>query len=56
VPDADAYQLSLDVDGSGLTQNTALTPATVDQTQGTVVFAKDAGAGFVDVYYYLTNL
>jgi prepilin-type N-terminal cleavage/methylation domain-containing protein len=56
VPDADAYQLALDVDGSGLAQNTALAPATVDQTQGTVVYAKDAGTGFVDVYYYLTNL
>jgi prepilin-type N-terminal cleavage/methylation domain-containing protein len=57
VPDADAYQLALDVNGSGLTQNTAAAPATIDQAQGTVVYAKDAtGTGFVDVYYYLTNL
>jgi len=56
-PDADAYQLALDVDGSVLSQNTAAAPATNDQTQGPVVFAKDATAtGFVDVYYYLTNL
>ena len=57
VPDNDAYLLALDVDGAGLSQNTAAAPAANDQTQGTVVFAKDATAtGFVDVFYYLTNL
>jgi prepilin-type N-terminal cleavage/methylation domain-containing protein len=57
VPDSDAYQLALDVDGATLTQNVALSPAALDQTQGQVVYAKDASnAGFVDVYYYLTSL
>ena len=57
VPDADAYQLALDVDGPSLTQNAVGTPAGVDQSQGPVAYARDAGTtGFVDVYYYLTNL
>jgi prepilin-type N-terminal cleavage/methylation domain-containing protein len=57
VPDADAYQLALDVDGPSLTQNTAANPAGADQSQGTVVYAKDNPVtGFVDVYYYLTGL
>jgi prepilin-type N-terminal cleavage/methylation domain-containing protein len=57
VPNADAYQLALDVDGAALMQNTAAAPAAADQSQGTVVYAKDAaGAGFVDVYYYLTQI
>jgi prepilin-type N-terminal cleavage/methylation domain-containing protein len=56
-PDADAFQLALDVDGINLVQNSAAAPATADQTQGPVVYAKDASvSGFVDVYYYLTNL
>jgi prepilin-type N-terminal cleavage/methylation domain-containing protein len=55
--DADAYQLALDVDGVNLTQNTAAAPASNDQTEGPVVYAKDAGnSGSVDVYYYLTNI
>jgi prepilin-type N-terminal cleavage/methylation domain-containing protein len=54
---ADAYQLALDVDGSGLTQNSAPAPAANDQTQGSVAYQKDASnTGFVDVYYYLTSL
>ena len=57
VPDADAYQLALDVDGPSLTQNVAATPAAVDQSQGPVVYAKDPSVtGFVDVYYYLMGL
>lgn len=57
VPDADAYQLALDVDGVGLAQNTAASPAGNDQSQGSVAYAKDAtGTGFVDVYYYLTQI
>jgi type II secretory pathway pseudopilin PulG len=57
VPDADAYQLALDVDGTYLIQNTAAAPAINDQSQGPVVYAKDAaGNGYVDVYYYLTSL
>jgi type II secretory pathway pseudopilin PulG len=57
VPNADAYQLALDVDGSALVSNSAATPAGADQTTGTVVYAKDsANTGFVDVYYYLTSL
>ncbi len=57
VPTSDAYQLALDVDGIGLVQNAAATPAGLDQTQGAVVYAKDAGGtGLVDVYYYLTSL
>jgi hypothetical protein len=57
VPDADAYQLALDVDGQNLVQNTATIPAGADQTQGPVVYAKDSSlGGFVDVYYYLTNI
>jgi len=57
VPDSDAFQLALDVDGLNLVQNTSTAPATADQTQGPVVYAKDASvSGFVDVYYYLTNL
>jgi prepilin-type N-terminal cleavage/methylation domain-containing protein len=57
VPNADAYQLALDVDGAGLVQNTSASPAGLDQSQGPVVYAKDAaGAGFVDVYYYLTQI
>jgi len=56
-PDADAYQLALDVDGPNLVQNTLAAPAAADQSQGPVVYAKDAGgAGFVDVYFYLTNI
>jgi prepilin-type N-terminal cleavage/methylation domain-containing protein len=55
--DSDAYQLALDVDGAGLTQNTASSPAANDQSQGPVVYSKDASAaGFVDVYYYLTSI
>jgi prepilin-type N-terminal cleavage/methylation domain-containing protein len=54
---ADAYQLALDVDGLNLTQNTAVAPAANDQTEGPVVYAKDAAnIGSVDVYYYLTNI
>ncbi len=54
---ADAYQLALDVDGINLTQNTAVSPAANDQTEGPVVYAKDAAnTGSVDVYYYLANL
>jgi prepilin-type N-terminal cleavage/methylation domain-containing protein len=57
VPDADAYQLALDVDGPSLVQNAALTPALVDQSQGPVVYPKDSPVtGFVDVYYYLIGL
>jgi prepilin-type N-terminal cleavage/methylation domain-containing protein len=57
VPVADAYQLALDVDGAALVQNTASTPAALDQTQGPVAYAKDgAASGLVDVYYYLTSL
>jgi len=59
VPDADAYTLALDVDGQPLIQNTANTPATAAQTKGPVVYAADgtgATNGYVDVYYYLTNL
>jgi len=57
VPDGDAYQLALDVDGMYLVQNTAAAPAANDQTQGPVVYARDgAGNGYVDVYYYLTSL
>jgi len=57
VPDADAYQLALDVDGPNLTQNTLAAPAASDQSQGPVAYAKDATTtGFVDVYYYLTNI
>ena len=57
VPDADAYQLALDVDGPYLVQNTATSPAGNDQAQGPVAYAKDtAGNGYVDVYYYLTSL
>ena len=56
VPVADAYQLALDVDGVSLLQNSASGPATFDQTQGLVTYAKDAGTGLVDVYYYLTSL
>jgi hypothetical protein len=45
------------VDGPSLTQNTAANPAGADQSQGTVVYAKDNPVtGFVDVYYYLTGL
>ena len=56
VPVADAYQLALDVDGPSLVQNAAGTPGGLDQSQGPVVYARDAAAsGFVDVYYYLTN-
>jgi prepilin-type N-terminal cleavage/methylation domain-containing protein len=55
--DADAYQLALDVDGSGLVQNTAASPAANDQTQGSIVYSKDSSnSGFVDVYYYLTSI
>ncbi len=54
---ADAYQLAIDVDGAGLTQNISTAPAAADQTQGAVAYAKDASSsGFVDVYYYLTNI
>lgn len=57
VPDADAYQLALDVDSPNLVQNTAAAPAANDQSQGSVAYAKDAaGGGFVDVYYYLTSI
>jgi prepilin-type N-terminal cleavage/methylation domain-containing protein len=56
VPDADAYQLALDVDGPALLQNTLAAPAALDQVQGPVVYAKDPGTGFVDVYYYLLNI
>lgn len=57
VPDSDAFQLALDVDGTNLVQNTAAAPAASDQSQGAVVYAKDAAAaGFVDVYYYLTSI
>jgi len=59
VPDSDAYNLALDVDGTPLIQNTANTPATAAQTKGPVVYAADgtgATNGYVDVYYYLTNL
>jgi prepilin-type N-terminal cleavage/methylation domain-containing protein len=57
VPDNDAYQLALDVDGPALAQNAAAAPAGVDQSQGPVVYAKDAAAaGFVDVYYYLSSI
>lgn len=57
VPDEDAYQLCLDVDGAALLQNTAAAPAGADQNLGPVEYAKDAsGTGFVDVYYYLTSI
>jgi prepilin-type N-terminal cleavage/methylation domain-containing protein len=57
VPDADAYQLALDVDGPSLMNNAVTTPAGVDQTQGPVIYAKDSPvSGFVDVYYYLIGL
>ena len=57
VPVADAYQLALDVDGPALVQNLAASPALVDQSQGPVVYARDAAnSGQVDVYYYLTSL
>jgi len=57
VPDADAYQLALDVDGPYLVQNTAAAPAANDQSQGPVAYAKDAASnGYTDVYYYLTSL
>ena len=57
VPDADAFQLALDVDGPNLAQNTSTAPAANDQSQGPVVYAKDAtSTGFVDVYYYLTSI
>ncbi len=57
VPDADAYQLALDVDGLALVQNTPAAPAGLDQALGPVAYAKDAAAtGFVDVYYYLTSI
>ena len=57
VPDADAYQLALDVDGPYLAQNTAAAPAANDQSQGPVAYEKDAAAnGYVDIYYYLTSL
>jgi type II secretory pathway pseudopilin PulG len=54
---ADAFNLALDVDGAGLTQNTLASPAAVDQTEGPVVYAKDASnTGSVDVYVYLTSI
>ncbi|HVW22217.1 MAG TPA: type II secretion system protein [Opitutaceae bacterium] len=56
VPDSDAYQLALDVNGAPLTVNTAAAPAAADQAVGTVEYAKDAGAGAVDVFYYLASL
>jgi prepilin-type N-terminal cleavage/methylation domain-containing protein len=57
VPDADAYQLALDVDGISQVQNTAAAPATLDQSVGAVAYAKDAaGSGFVDVFYYLSSI
>jgi type II secretory pathway pseudopilin PulG len=57
VPVADAFQLALDVDGPGLVSNSTAAPAGMDQTVGTVVYAKDSSStGFVDVYYYLTAL
>ncbi len=57
VPVADAFQLALDVDGPGLVSNLSSAPASLDQTTGTVVYAKDSSStGFVDVYYYLTAL
>ncbi|KAB2649445.1 MAG: prepilin-type N-terminal cleavage/methylation domain-containing protein [Verrucomicrobiota bacterium] len=57
VPIADAYQLALNVDGPILVANTSSAPATNDQSQGAVAYAKDAaGVGYVDVYYYLTSL
>jgi prepilin-type N-terminal cleavage/methylation domain-containing protein len=57
VPDSDAYQLALDVDGPNLVQNTAAAPASLDQSQGAVTYVKDSPvSGFVDVYYYLTGL
>jgi type II secretory pathway pseudopilin PulG len=56
VPDADAYQLALDVDGPALVQNTSAAPATLDQSQGAVAYSKDANIGTVDIYYYLTSL
>ncbi|MGH7996012.1 MAG: prepilin-type N-terminal cleavage/methylation domain-containing protein [Opitutaceae bacterium] len=57
VPDGDAYQLALDVDGSSQVQNTAAAPAASDQALGPVAYAKDGtGSGFVDVYYYLTSI
>ncbi len=57
VPAADAYQLALDVDGAGLVQNAALSPALLDQSLGPVAYAKDgSGSGLVDVCYYLISL
>lgn len=57
VPDGDAYQLALDVDGIAQVANSAAAPATLDQSTGPVAYAKDAGAtGFVDVYYYLSSI
>jgi prepilin-type N-terminal cleavage/methylation domain-containing protein len=54
---ADAYNLALDVDGINLTQNTLASPAGADQTEGPVVYAKDAAnTGSVDVYIYLTSI
>ncbi len=55
--DSDAFQLALDVDGPNLAQNTSASPAGNDQSQGPLVYAKDAETtGFVDVYYYLANI
>ncbi len=57
VPDADAYQLALDIDGPNLVQNTVAGPAVADQSQGPLAYAKDAAnGGFVDVYLYLTSI
>lgn len=57
VPDSDAYQLALDVDGLSQVANTSAAPAALDQPLGPVAYAKDAtGSGFVDVYYYLSGL
>jgi prepilin-type N-terminal cleavage/methylation domain-containing protein len=57
VPDSDAYQLALDVDGIAQVQNTAAAPAALDQSAGAVAYAKDSGGtGFVDVYYYLSSI
>jgi prepilin-type N-terminal cleavage/methylation domain-containing protein len=57
VPDADAYQLALDVDGLALVQNSPGSPAGADQPLGPVEYARDAAAnGYVDVFYYLTSI
>lgn len=57
VPDSDAYQLALDVDGIAQVANSSAAPAALDQSTGPVVYAKDATAsGFVDVYYYLSSI